>query len=85
MRQSRNFARECRAYSVKSSTEGILFARNADCFARTGRIIAKIAGKEPLREAGGNLLTLEKSLTIQEFAGLLTFSPFLRALHGQSG
>lgn len=43
---------------VKSRTEGLLFSRNVDRFARPGRIIAKIAGSEPLREAEGDLLTL---------------------------
>ncbi|MBT8361540.1 MAG: succinylglutamate desuccinylase/aspartoacylase family protein [Deltaproteobacteria bacterium] len=47
-----------RVYTVKSSTEGVLFSRNVDRFARPGRIIAKVAGKRPLREPGGNLLTL---------------------------
>lgn len=45
-------------HPVKSSTAGILFSRNVDRFARPGRIVAKVAGKEPLREDSGNLLTL---------------------------
>ncbi len=47
-----------RVSEVRSITSGILFAINVDRFARPGRIIAKVAGKKPLREADGNLLTL---------------------------
>ncbi len=47
-----------RTHAVKSRTEGRLFSRNVDRFARPGRIIAKIAGAEPLREESGNLLTM---------------------------
>ena len=43
---------------VKSRTDGLLFSRNVERFARPGKIIAKIAGNEPLTEAEGNLLTL---------------------------
>lgn len=43
---------------VRSRTEGLLFSRNVDRFARPGRIIAKVAGSEPLSESEGNLLTL---------------------------
>lgn len=43
---------------VKSRTDGLLFSRNVERFARPGKIIAKIAGSEPLTEAEGNLLTL---------------------------
>ena len=43
---------------VKSRTDGLLFSRNVDRFARPGKIIAKIAGSEPLTESEGNLLTL---------------------------
>lgn len=46
-----------RISTVRSATEGVLFSRNVDRFARPGRIIAKVAGKKPLREPGGNLLT----------------------------
>ncbi len=46
-----------RAYSLRASADGILFARSADRFARPGRILAKIAGHRPLRAAGENLLT----------------------------
>jgi len=44
--------------SIKTVTTGLLFSRNIDRFARPGRIIAKVAGSEPLREPNGNLLTL---------------------------
>lgn len=44
--------------SVRTITDGILFARNTDRFARPGRIIAKVAGSKPLREEKGDLLTL---------------------------
>jgi predicted deacylase len=47
-----------RTHEVKSRTEGLLFSRNVDRFARPGRIIAKVAGAAPLREDSGNLLTL---------------------------
>jgi predicted deacylase len=47
--------RQC---AVQAQTDGILFARSADRFARPGRILAKIAGRESLRPAGQNLLTL---------------------------
>jgi predicted deacylase len=43
---------------VKSTTDGLLFSINVDRFARPGRILAKVAGSEPLREGDGNLLTL---------------------------
>lgn len=43
---------------VKSRTDGLLFSRNVDRFARPGKIIAKIAGARALCEAEGNLLTL---------------------------
>ena len=46
-----------RVIEIKSKTEGILFSRNIDRFARPGRIIAKVAGKKPLREESGHLLT----------------------------
>ena len=47
-----------RVHPVTSSTEGILFARNVDCYARPGRILAKIAGRTPIKKKGENLLTL---------------------------
>ncbi len=46
------------AVEVKSRTDGLLFARSVDRFARPGRIIAKIAGTRPLSKNEGNLLTL---------------------------
>ena len=42
---------------VKSSIAGLLFSINTDRYARPGRILAKIAGKVPLKEKGENLLT----------------------------
>jgi predicted deacylase len=47
-----------RAQMIFSKTDGLLFARIHDRFARPGRVIAKVAGKTPLREKGENLLTL---------------------------
>lgn len=44
--------------TVKSRTEGIMFSRNVDRFARPGRIVAKVAGADPLREETDHLLTL---------------------------
>jgi predicted deacylase len=44
--------------TVTSKTDGLLFARIHDRFARPGRVIAKVAGKTLLREKGENLLTL---------------------------
>lgn len=43
--------------AIASVTSGIFFARVADRFARPGKIIAKVAGKEPLAGKGPNLLT----------------------------
>jgi hypothetical protein len=51
-------AEDAELVEVKSRTDGLLFSRNVDRFARPGRIIAKIAGTEPLTEAEGDLLTL---------------------------
>ena len=48
---------EQRVTEIKSSTDGIMFSRNTDRHARPGRIIAKVAGKRPLREESGHLLT----------------------------
>ena len=50
--------RENQITPVSSRAAGILFSRNVDRFARPGRIIAKVAGAEPLREDSENLLTL---------------------------
>jgi hypothetical protein len=49
---------ENRITYVKSTIEGILISINVDRFARPGRLLAKIAGKEPLTDKGENLLTL---------------------------
>ena len=49
---------EHRNVVVKSTIEGILFSINTDCYARPGRILAKIAGKNPIQDKGKNLLTL---------------------------
>ena len=43
--------------AIASVTSGIFFARSADRFARPGKIIGKVAGKEPLAGKGPNLLT----------------------------
>jgi len=52
-------APECNNVSyVRSNTSGLLFTINCDRFARPGRILAKIAGSEPLCQDEGNLLTL---------------------------
>jgi predicted deacylase len=42
---------------VKSAVNGIVFSINTDRFARPGRILAKIAGKEPIKEKGADLLS----------------------------
>jgi predicted deacylase len=41
-----------------SPTDGRLFARISDRYARPGRILAKVAGAVPLRGEGENLLTM---------------------------
>lgn len=46
-----------RKYPLRAIADGILFARSADRFARPGRILAKIAGRRPLKATGENLLT----------------------------
>jgi len=46
-----------RVQPIKATTDGIVFARSVDRFARPGRILAKIAGSKPLKPAGANLLT----------------------------
>jgi predicted deacylase len=43
---------------IKSNIDGILISINVDRFARPGRLLAKIAGKEPLTDRGEKLLTL---------------------------
>lgn len=50
-------APEERLHPVTCSSTGILFARIADRHAHPGRILAKIAGKTPLKHKGENLLT----------------------------
>lgn len=42
---------------VTTSTDGILFARSSDRFARPGKIVAKVAGREKLIGKGSYLLT----------------------------
>jgi uncharacterized protein len=46
-----------RVHPIKATTDGIVFARSVDRFARPGRILAKIAGDKPLKAEGENLLT----------------------------
>ena len=48
---------ENRVIPVRSGISGILFSINTDRHARPGRILAKIAGKVPLKDKGENLLT----------------------------
>ena len=43
--------------TITSKTSGVLFARCADRFARPGKIVAKVAGNEPLEGKGVSLLT----------------------------
>ncbi|MGD9175767.1 MAG: M14 family metallopeptidase [Desulfobacterales bacterium] len=50
-------APENRMTPVKSAVSGIVFSINTDRYARPGRILAKIAGKEPIKERGENLLS----------------------------
>ena len=47
-----------RVHPIKATTDGVVFARSVDRFARPGRILAKIAGSKPLKTEGANLLTL---------------------------
>jgi len=49
--------RRKRLTAVHSSIDGILFSINTDRYARPGRILAKIAGKKPLKDKGEDLLT----------------------------
>ncbi len=49
---------EDRITVVRSEIDGILFSTRTDHYARPGRILAKIAGKTPLKDKGENLLTL---------------------------
>ena len=48
---------EERVRAIQAGTDGLVFARSVDRFARPGRILAKIAGKKALKEEGANLLT----------------------------
>jgi predicted deacylase len=48
---------EDRITPVKSAVSGIVFSINTDRYARPGRILAKIAGKDPIKEKGENLLS----------------------------
>ncbi len=43
---------------IVSKTQGILFARSCDRFARPGKIVAKVAGRKPLAGKGTHLLTI---------------------------
>jgi len=47
-----------RVTHIKSTIDGVLISINVDRFARPGRLLAKIAGKEPLTDKGELLLTL---------------------------
>lgn len=44
--------------ALRTQTDGLLFTRSFDRFARPGKILAKVAGKQPLRDDGENLLTI---------------------------
>ena len=48
---------QSRITPLKSAVSGIVFAINIDRYARPGRILAKIAGKDPIKEKGENLLS----------------------------
>jgi predicted deacylase len=48
---------ENRITPVKSAVSGIVFSVNTDRYARPGRILAKIAGKVPIKEKGQDLLS----------------------------
>jgi hypothetical protein len=48
---------EDRITTLKSAVSGIVFSINTDRYARPGRILAKIAGKDPIKEKGENLLS----------------------------
>ncbi len=50
--------RNNRITHAESNIDGILISVNVDRFARPGRLLAKVAGKEPLTGKGENLLTL---------------------------
>lgn len=44
--------------TLRTKTDGLMFTRSSDRFARPGKILAKVAGKQPLRDDAENLLTL---------------------------
>lgn len=48
---------EDRVTKIRSGTKGILLSINADHYAKPGRILAKVAGKDPLNDKGKHLLT----------------------------
>ena len=48
---------EERVTNIKSGTKGILLSLNADHYAKPGRILAKVAGRDPLNDKGKHLLT----------------------------
>ena len=50
--------RENRITAVKSTIEGLLFSIGIEHFARPACILAKIAGRTPIKAKGANLLTL---------------------------
>ena len=50
-------SRSERVRTVSAGTDGVLFSRSVDRFARPGRILAKIAGEKALKKEGENLLT----------------------------
>ncbi len=50
--------KEDRITEVKCKTEGLLFTRNLNRYARPARILVKIAGKTPIKDKGENLLTI---------------------------
>ncbi len=43
---------------VFTETDGLVFTRSYERFARPGKILAKVAGERPLRDDSGDLLTL---------------------------
>jgi predicted deacylase len=49
---------EKRVTAVTSSIDGLLFSLSSTHYARPGCILAKVAGSEPLKAKGENLLTL---------------------------
>lgn len=46
-----------RIHYLKCNSDGVLFTKNVDRYAKPGRILAKIAGKIPLQGKGEHLLT----------------------------